>query len=92
MSTALAPPPRAHRRRATHAFARGIEINPTFMPCHYQSAVTHAVRRNLDAARSSAAAIVKADGPGIPLDYFIDPRLQDIWMRGREVAGLGDGG
>lgn len=76
--------------RALTAFSRGIAISPTFIPCHYQSAVTLAVRGDIEAARS-AASIVKADGAGVPLDYFIDPRLQDIWMRGREVAGLDDG-
>ena len=73
--------------RAIAAFVRGIEIKPTFIPCHYQLAVTYGVCGQTDAARSEAA-IVKDDWPNISLDYFLHPRLEEIWLRGKEAAGL----
>jgi Tfp pilus assembly protein PilF len=73
--------------RAITAFSRGIEIKPTFIPCHYQLAVTHGVCGHTDAARSSAAVVV-ADWPDISLDYFLNPQLEEIWLRGKQVAGL----
>jgi TolB-like protein/Flp pilus assembly protein TadD len=74
--------------RAIAAFRRGIEINPSFIPCHYQLAATYGVCGRADEARAEAS-IVKADWPNVSLDYFLDPSLAAIWHRGRQVAGLG---
>jgi len=74
--------------RAIAAFERGIEINPSFMLCHYQLAVTYGVCGRPDEAKAEAA-IVKADWQNVSVDYFLDPRLAAIWRRGKEAAGLG---
>ncbi|MGE0022891.1 MAG: tetratricopeptide repeat protein [Hyphomicrobium sp.] len=73
--------------RAIAAFRRGVEINPDFITCHYQLAVTHAIRGEQEAARAEAA-IVKADWPHVSVDFFLDPRLKAIWQRGKEIADL----
>src|SRR6185312_6062237 len=33
----------ANYKRAIDAFSRGIDVNPSFMPCHYAKAVTYGV-------------------------------------------------
>lgn len=73
--------------RAIAAFQRGIEINPSFVLCHYQLAVTYGVCGRIDEARAEAA-IVKTNGQNVSVDYFLDPELRAIWRRGKEVAGL----
>ncbi len=73
--------------RAIAAFLRGIEINPSFITCRYQLAVTYGVCGRADEAKAEAA-IVKADWTNVSVDYFLDPRLAAIWCRGKEVAGL----
>ncbi len=73
--------------RAIAAFQRGIEINPSFMPCHYDLAASYGVCGRLDEARAEAA-IVKADWPNVSERYFIDPPLKAIWLRGTKAAGL----
>jgi TolB-like protein/Tfp pilus assembly protein PilF len=77
----------ADYERAIAAFLRGIEINPSFMPCHYELAVTYGVCGRIDEARAEAA-IVKADWPDVCERYFVDPALKAIWERGEQVAGL----
>ena len=73
--------------RAIAAFRRSIEINPSFMLSHYQLAVTYGVCERVEEAQAEAA-IVKADWQNVSVDYFLDPRLEAIWRRGKEVAGL----
>ncbi len=73
--------------RAIAAFRRGIEINPSFVPCHYQLAITYGVCGRADEAQAEAA-IVTADWPNVSIDYFLDPPLAAIWRRGKQVAGL----
>ncbi len=77
----------ADYERAIAAFLRGIEINPAFMPCHYELAVTYGVCGRVDEARAEAA-IVKADWPNVSERFFVDPALKAIWLRGEQVAGL----
>jgi TolB-like protein/Tfp pilus assembly protein PilF len=74
--------------RAMAAFRRGIEINPCFITCHYQLAVTYGVCGHADNARAEAA-IVRADWPNVSVDFFLEPGLKSIWLRGMNVAGLG---
>jgi len=77
----------ADYERAIAAFRRGMEINPSFVPCHYQLAITYGVCGRIDEAQAEAA-LVKADWPNISMDYFLDPPLAAIWRRGKRVAGL----
>jgi tetratricopeptide (TPR) repeat protein len=73
--------------RAIAAFSRGIDINPSYMPCHYELAVAYGVRGRSAEARAEAA-IVKADCPRVSADFILDPALAAIYRRGRQVAGL----
>jgi tetratricopeptide (TPR) repeat protein len=73
--------------RAIAAFQRGIEINSSFLACHYQLAITYGVCGRADEAQAEAA-IVKADWPNVSVDYFLHPPLEAIWLRGKQVAGL----
>jgi adenylate cyclase len=73
--------------RAIAAFRRSIEINPSFMLSHYQLAVTYGVCERVEEAQAEAA-IVKADWENVSVDYFLDPQLEAVWRRGKEVAGL----
>ena len=73
--------------RAIAAFQRGIEVNPSFILCRYQLAVTYGACGRIDEARAEAA-IVKSDCRNMSVDYFLDPELRAIWQRGKEVAGL----
>ena len=73
--------------RAIAAFLRGIEINPSFMPNHYELAVTYGVCGRADAAQAEAA-IVKADWPNVSKEFFFHPPLEAVWLRGKQVAGL----
>jgi TolB-like protein len=77
----------ADYERAIAAFERGIEINPSFMPNHYELAVTYGVCGRADAALAEAA-IVKADSPNISKEIFLAPQLQATWRRGMKVAGF----
>jgi tetratricopeptide (TPR) repeat protein len=72
---------------AIAAFRRSIEINPSFMLSHYQLAVTYGVCERVEEAQAEAA-IVKADWQNVSVDYFLDPQLEAVWRRGKEVAGL----
>ena len=73
--------------RAIAAFLRGIEINPSYMPCHYELAVAYGVRGRTEEARTEAA-IVKDDWPSVSADFILDPSLAAIYRRGKQVAGL----
>jgi tetratricopeptide (TPR) repeat protein len=73
--------------RAIAAFLRGIEINPSYMPCHYELAVAYGVRGCVEEA-GTEAAIVKADCPSVSADFILDPALAAIYRRGKQVAGL----
>ncbi|HEU0016994.1 MAG TPA: tetratricopeptide repeat protein [Methyloceanibacter sp.] len=73
--------------RAIAAFLRGIEINPSYMPCHYELAVAYGVRGRVEEA-GAEAAIVKADCPSVSADFILDPALVEIYRRGQQVAGL----
>src|SRR5262245_7387513 len=59
---------------AIAAFLRGIEINPSYMPCHYQLAITYGVRRQSEEAQAEAA-IAKADYPSVSADFIVDASL-----------------
>ena len=72
---------------AVAAFSRGIEINSSYMPCHYELAITHGVRRQSEEAQSEAA-IVKADYQNVSADFIVDASLAAIYGRGKQVAGL----
>lgn len=73
--------------RAIAAFLEGIDLNPSYMPCHYELAIVNGVLGRVWHARSEAA-IVKADCPTVSTDFMIDPRLADTYMRGKSAAGL----
>jgi tetratricopeptide (TPR) repeat protein len=72
---------------AIAAFLRGIEINPSYMPCHYELAITYGVLGQSEEARAEAA-IAKADCPSISADFIVDAHLAAIYGRGKQVAGL----
>jgi tetratricopeptide (TPR) repeat protein len=72
---------------AIAAFLRGIEVNPSYMPCHYELAITHGVRRQSEEAQAEAA-IVKADCQNVSADFIVDASLAAIYGRGKQVAGL----
>ena len=72
---------------AIAAFLRGIEINPSYMPCHYELAITYGVRRQSEEAQAEAA-IAKADYPNVSADFIVDASLAAIYGRGKQVAGL----
>jgi hypothetical protein len=73
--------------RAIAAFLRGIEINPSYMPCHYELAVAYGIRGRTEEARAEAA-IVKADWPHVRADFIVDPSLAMTYLRGQRAAGL----
>lgn len=73
--------------RAVEAFLRGIEINPSYMPCHYELAIAYGVQGRAEEARTEAA-IVKGDCPSVSAEFILDPSLAAIYHRGKEVAGL----
>jgi tetratricopeptide (TPR) repeat protein len=73
--------------RAIAAFLCGIEINPSYMPCHYELAIAYGVRGRTEEARAEAA-IVKADFPSVSAEFILDPSLATIYSRGKQVAGL----
>ena len=66
---------------------RGIEINPSYMPCHYELAVAYGVRGRTEEARAEAA-IVQADCPSVSAEFILNPSLAAIYDRGKRVAGL----
>ena len=57
---------------AIDAFSRGIEVNGSFMPCHYAMTITYGVCGRVEEARAEAA-IVKADWPNTCMEFFLDP-------------------
>jgi tetratricopeptide (TPR) repeat protein len=73
--------------RAIEAFLRGIEINPSYMPCHYELAIAYGVQGRVEEARTEAA-IVKGDCPSVSTKFILDPSLAAIYHRGKQVAGL----
>jgi tetratricopeptide (TPR) repeat protein len=73
--------------RAVEAFLRGIEINPSYMPCHYELAIAYGVQGRAEEARTEAA-IVKGDCPSVSAEFILDPSLAAIYHRGKRVAGL----
>jgi tetratricopeptide (TPR) repeat protein len=73
--------------RAIEAFLLGIEMNPSYMPCHYELAITYGVRRQSEEAQAEAA-IVKADCQSVSADFIFDASLAAIYGRGKQVAGL----
>ena len=73
--------------RAITAYLRGIEINPSYMPCHYELAVAYGVRGRTEEARAEAA-IVQADCPSVSAEFILNPSLAAIYDRGKRVAGL----
>jgi tetratricopeptide (TPR) repeat protein len=72
---------------AIAAFLRGIEINPSYMPCHYELAIAYGVDGRTEEALAEAA-VVKADCPSVSADFILDPSLAAIYRRGKDVAGL----
>ena len=62
---------------ASAAFLRGIEINPFYMPCHYELAVAYGVRGRTEEALAQSA-IVKADCPCVSTSSSIRHWLQFI--------------
>jgi tetratricopeptide (TPR) repeat protein len=72
---------------AVAAFLRGIDINPSYIPCHYELAVAYGVQGRSEEAREEAA-IVKADCPGVSAAFILDPVVGAAYRRGKEVAGL----
>ena len=77
----------ADYERAIAVFERGIEINPSFMPNHYELAVTYGVCGRTAQAKSEAA-IVKADWPIVSKEIILAPHLEASWRRGMKVAGF----
>jgi TolB-like protein len=77
----------ADYERAIAAFLKGIEINPSFMPNHYVLSIVYGVS-GLEEAAQSEAALVKEDWPNASKQFFIDPALAEIYLRGKQVAGL----
>ncbi len=73
--------------RAIAAFRRGIEINRSFMPNHYELAVAYGLSGLAEEARAEAA-IVKTDWPNVSKDFFLAPELAANYRRGKQVAGL----
>jgi Tfp pilus assembly protein PilF len=73
--------------RAIAEFRRGIGINPSYMPCHYELAVVYGVRGCIEEARAEAA-IVQADCPSVSVDCILDGSFGTIYRRGKEAAGL----
>jgi tetratricopeptide (TPR) repeat protein len=73
--------------RAVEAFLRGIEINPSYMPCHYELAITYGVHGRAEEARTEAT-IVKGDCPSVSAGFILDPSVAAIYHRGKQVAGL----
>lgn len=73
--------------RAAAALMRGIEINPSFMPNHYELAIVHAVSGDGEAARAEAA-LVRADWPHVSKDFYLDPALATTYAAGKRAAGL----
>jgi tetratricopeptide (TPR) repeat protein len=73
--------------RAVEAFLRGIEINPSYMPCHYELAITYGVQGRAEEARTEAT-IVKGDCPSVSAGFILDPSVAAIYHRGKQVAGL----
>jgi Tetratricopeptide repeat len=73
--------------RAVDAFLRGIKINPSYMPCHYELAITYGVQGRPEQARTEAA-IVKGDCPSVSAGFILDPSVAAIYHRGKRVAGL----
>jgi tetratricopeptide (TPR) repeat protein len=72
---------------AIAAFLQGIEINPSYMPCHYELAIAYGVRGQTEEAQAEAA-IVKADCPSVSAEFIRDASLAAIYDRGKQVAGL----
>ena len=73
--------------RAIAAFLRGIDINPSYMPCHYELAIAYGVCGRTEEAQAEAA-IVKADWPSVSADFILNPPLAATYRRGKQVAGL----
>jgi Tetratricopeptide repeat len=73
--------------RAVDAFLRGIKINPSYMPCHYELAITYGVQGRPEQARTEAA-VVKGDCPSVSAGFILDPSVAAIYHRGKRVAGL----
>src|SRR5262249_53204188 len=69
------------------AFSRGIDINPSYMPCHYELAIAYGVCGRTEEAQAEAA-IVKADWPSVSTGFILDRSLAEIYSRGKHVAGL----
>ena len=73
--------------RAIAAFQRGIEINPSYVPCHYELAVAYGVKGQSEEAQAEAA-IVRADCPDVSADFILDRFVNAAYRRGKQVAGL----
>ena len=76
--------------RAIAAFLRGIDINPSYMPCHYELAIAYGVRGRTEEAQAEAA-IVKDDWPSVSADFILNPPLGrnlSPWQTGCR-SGLG---
>lgn len=73
--------------RAIAAFLRGIDINPSYIPCHYELAIAYGVCGRTEEAQAEAA-IVKADWPSVSADFILNPPLAATYRRGKRVAGL----
>jgi tetratricopeptide (TPR) repeat protein len=73
--------------QAIAAFLRGIDINPSYMPCHYELAIAHGVRGQTEEAQAEAA-IVRTDCPSVAADFIRDAAVAAIYDRGKQIAGL----
>ena len=73
--------------RAIAAFLRGIEINSSYMPCHYELAVAYGVCGRPEEAKAEAA-IAKADCPSVSAGFILATPLAATYDRGKQVAGL----
>jgi tetratricopeptide (TPR) repeat protein len=73
--------------RAIGAFLHGIKINPAYMACHYELAVTSGLC-GYDEATESEAALGKADWPHVSTEFIADRRLAETYFRGKKAAGL----
>lgn len=72
---------------AKAAFLDGIEVNPAYMPCHYELGVVYGVLGCVEQAQTEAAT-VKSDWAAVATNFIFDPSLATIYLRGAKTAGL----
>ena len=74
-------------KRAIASFRRGIEMNPSFMPNHYDLAIAYGLGGDSDKAKTEAA-LVQSDWRNVSKDFYLDKSLATEYLRGKKTAGL----